>query len=63
MEDILAFTIRVPRRLVDQIDHRAAVNHRKRNGQINIMLEAAIDASVQSDLEVIHRTRDLSQSE
>lgn len=63
MDDTRAFTIRVPAQLVDQIDARAKLNHRKRNGEINILLEKAIDSSVRSDLEVIKKTGDRSQNE
>ena len=62
MEDLKAFTIRVPARLVDQIDARAKLNRRKRNGEINVLLETAIDAGVQSDLEVVKKTEGRSQS-
>ncbi len=62
MEDLKAFTIRVPARLVDQIDARAKLNRRKRNGEINVLLETAIDAGVQSDLDVVRKTEGRSQS-
>jgi predicted transcriptional regulator len=62
-DDLKAFTVRVPRELVDQIDARAKFNHRKRNGEINVLLEMAIDASVKSDLQVLKRISDPSQSE
>lgn len=61
MDDLKAFTIRVPRDLVDQIDARAKLNRRKRNAEINVLLEAAIDASVDSDLRVIKKTGGRSQ--
>ncbi|MCG7628993.1 hypothetical protein MHM88_14370 [Epibacterium sp. MM17-32] len=62
MEDLKAFTIRVPARLVDQIDARAKLNRRKRNGEINVLLETAIDAGVQSDLNVVKKTEGRSQT-
>lgn len=61
MDDLKAFTIRVPRDLVDQIDARAKLNRRKRNAEINVLLEAAIDTSVDSDLQVIKKTGGRSQ--
>ena len=62
MNDISAFTIRIPRQLADQIDARAKLNHRKRNGEINALLQAAIDHSVGSDLKIVKRMSDQSQS-
>lgn len=53
MEDtIVAFTVRLPKSLIDQIEVRAAINHRKRNGEIHALLENAIDGSVGSDIQV-----------
>lgn len=62
MDDLKAFTIRVPRDLVDQIDARAKMNRRKRNAEINVLLEDAIDRSVDSDLRVIKTTASRSQT-
>ena len=62
MDDLKAFTIRVPRDLVDQIDARARLNHRKRNAEINVLLEIAIDTSVDSDLRVIQKISSQSQT-
>lgn len=61
-DDLKAFTIRVPRELVDQIDARAKLNRRKRNAEINVLLEDAIDATVNSDLRVLKTTSDRSQT-
>lgn len=61
MDDLKAFTIRVPRELVDQIDARAKLNKRKRNAEINVLLETAIDRMVNSDLQVLKKTADQSQ--
>lgn len=59
MEDnIVGFTIRIPRSLRDQIDSRAALSHRTRNAQINMMLEGSIDESVRKDLEAIRNSGD-----
>lgn len=48
-DDLDAFTIRIPRELKAQIDARAAINHRKRNGEITALLEKAIDDAVAAD--------------
>lgn len=56
MEDLKAFTVRLPRQLVDQIDARAKINRRKRNPEILVLLEKAIDADVQSDLKILQKT-------
>jgi len=62
MDDLKAFTIRLPKRLVDQIDARAKLNRRARNGEIGVLLESAIDANVESDLEVLKRNGGPSRS-
>lgn len=56
MDKIKAFTVRLPHAVVDQIDARAAINKRNRNGEIAYLLEQAIDNSVDRDLQVLKRT-------
>lgn len=53
MTEMAAFTIRIPKQLADQIDARAKTNHRRRNQEINMLLERAIDDGVRRDLETI----------
>ena len=55
MQEMKAFTIRVPAVLVDQIDARAQINDRTRNSEINSMLKLAIDRSVASDIQVLKK--------
>lgn len=52
-EDVCAFTIRIPRALKDQIEARAKLHHRKRNQEINVLLEVSIDRMVETDRETI----------
>lgn len=61
-EQTRAFTIRIPAALADQIDARARLHHRRRNGEIIVLLQSAIDGSVGNDLEVIKRMSDQKQS-
>ena len=63
MIELRAFTVRLPRDLVDQIDSRAAVSRRSRNAELLVLLESAIDASVTSDLQVIRQTAGQFQNE
>jgi hypothetical protein len=53
--DIVAFTVRIPRELKDQIDTRAAIHRRVRNAEILVLLEHGIDSSVDQDLQVVKR--------
>lgn len=53
--ELKAFTVRLPETLIEQLDARAGVNRRKRNQEIQYLLEQAIDTSVASDLEVIQK--------
>ena len=45
-----AFTIRISVELHDQIEARAAVNHRTKNAEIVHLIEQAIDQQVTTDL-------------
>lgn len=58
-----AFTVRLPRDLVDQIDARARVNKRRRNAEIHLLLERAIDHLVKTDLDLLNKHADLTQNE
>lgn len=60
-EELAAFTLRIPYSLHEQIKARARVNRRTKNGEINVLLETAIDSSVNSDLEVLKKTAGQSQ--
>ena len=62
-DDMKPFTIRIPKELYDQIKTRAKLHHRKLNGEINVLLADAMDASVNSDLRVLKKTEGLSQTE
>lgn len=55
-----AFTIRLSRELADQIDARATLNRRTRNGEITFLLETAIDQYVSSDLKILENMQDRS---
>lgn len=57
-----AFTIRIPAHLADQIDARARLHNRKRNGEIITLLQSAIDDAVGSDLAIIRKMSDQTQS-
>lgn len=45
-----AFTIRISPELHDQIEARAAINHRTKNAEIVHLIEQAIDQQVNTDL-------------
>jgi len=62
-DETVAFTVRMPRGLCAQIEARAALNHRSRNGELNAMLENAIDATTAKDLEEIRRIRNRTVDE
>lgn len=47
-----AFTIRIPEELANQITDRARIHRRTRNLEVTVLLEHAIDHSVQSDLNI-----------
>ena len=51
MDDAVAFTIRIPASVADQIDRRAAVSRRSRNAEVLMLLEKAIDSSVDGIME------------
>jgi len=51
----VAFTIRIPEELVEQIDLRRQFSRRSRNAEITYMLENAIDESVRRDLSLRER--------
>lgn len=50
--DLKVFTVRLPQSLVEQIDQRAGFHKRKRNGEITVLLEMAIDLAVARDQQV-----------
>lgn len=54
--DLQAFTIRIPPELAEMIDARAAMNRRTRNAEIRVLLEKAIDESVEKDLKLLRET-------
>jgi predicted transcriptional regulator len=58
-----AFTVRLPKDLVDQIDARALVNKRRRNAEIHWLLERAIDKSVKTDLDLFSKPEGSIQTE
>ena len=62
MDELVAFTVRIPRMLCDQIEDRRRLNRRSRNAEIAFLLEQAIDGSVASDLKVLQR-QPVNQSE
>jgi metal-responsive CopG/Arc/MetJ family transcriptional regulator len=42
-KDLVSFTVRLPRKLVDQIDEREKRTRRKRAQEIIVLLEEALD--------------------
>jgi len=61
-DDLQAFTVRLPRGLVAQITARGLVERRKRNSQIQYMLERQIEDAVTSDLKVIQSMSDSTEA-
>jgi hypothetical protein len=57
-EDLTAFTIRIPKELSEQIEARARINRRNRNGEINVLLEYAIDTQTARDQVELNKQRD-----
>lgn len=56
-EDILPFSIRLPRSLAEQINQRANLTRRSRNSEIQAMLEYAIAKQHSSDLAIMEDMR------
>lgn len=56
MTEMAAFTIRIPKSLAEQINARAKVQRRTRNAEITVLLEGAIDHSVDRDLETLKQS-------
>lgn len=50
MAQTAIFSIRAPKDLIDQIEARAKINRRSRNGEIIHILEQAIERSVEQTL-------------
>jgi hypothetical protein len=57
-EDLTAFTIQIPTELSEQIEARARINRRNRNGEINVLLEYAIDTQTARDQVELNKQRD-----
>lgn len=55
------FSLRLPERLANQIDARAALNHRTRNAEIVVLLEQAIDLNVQRDKRLLDTMREATE--
>ena len=53
-KDYVAFTIRIPQSLSDQIMARKHINRRSKTAEVQLLLERGIDASVASDLALIN---------
>jgi metal-responsive CopG/Arc/MetJ family transcriptional regulator len=43
-----AFTIRIPRKLLEQIDARTQFSRRSRNAEITVLLEGSLDKAADS---------------
>lgn len=56
-DDIVAFTVRIPVALSEQINLRKTYSRRSRNAEIIHLLETAIDRSVKSDIDLIQSGR------
>jgi hypothetical protein len=48
--ELAVFSVRIPKKLAEQIDGRAKVNRRTRNAEIVLLLEQIIDIHVARDL-------------
>lgn len=53
MDDLRAFTIRIPASLAEQVEARAKISRRTRNAEINLLLERGIDVAVAADLKLL----------
>lgn len=62
-DETVAFTVRMPKGLCAQIEARAQLHHRSRNGEINTILENAIDATTERDLAEIRKMRGRTAAE
>lgn len=51
--DKSTFSVRLPTALVKMLDQRAALNRRSRNGEVEILLEQAIDLHVMRDKKLL----------
>jgi hypothetical protein len=52
-DEIIAFTTRLPRSLVAQVDARRKLNKRTRNSEIHFLVEAGIQAGVDRDRQLM----------
>jgi hypothetical protein len=52
-EDTVAFTVRIPRTLCEQVEMRRRINKRTRNSEIHFLIEAGIQAGVERDRQLI----------
>lgn len=55
---MVAKTIRVPKYLVEQIEEMAVVSRRSFTKQVEVMLENAIDRTVEGDLKLLQEMRE-----
>ncbi len=58
---LAVFSLRLPRKLADQIDALTALHRRNRNAQIILLLETAIDAQVLKDKKILENTHPTDQ--
>lgn len=56
-EDILPFSIRLPRKLAEQINQRANLARRSRNSEIQFLLEYSIEKMISTDLAIAEDMR------
>lgn len=60
--DRVAFSVRLPKELCQQIDERAGISRRNRNAEIQLLLEQAIDLNVSRDLRIMEDMRKLREA-
>lgn len=58
--DVVAFTVRLPKALAAQIEQRKVVTRRTRNAEICLLLEQAIDLNVSRDLALLTQDKCLA---
>lgn len=58
--DVVAFTVRLPKELARQIEDRKVLTRRTRNAEICLLLEQAIDLNVNRDLALLSQSKSLA---
>ncbi len=58
--ETVAFSVRLSKELVDQIDARRKVAKRSRNMEVELLIERQIQVEVQRDLELVKKMAELN---